>query len=448
MRILLSIFCLLISQISIAQYSISGQLVDKESRSSLANAHIGIMGTSMGTVSNENGYFIFNYSAKHRNSILKISFLGYTPILINLSEVKSRFSARFSMIKTSRELNEIVITTSEDTIKQMVEEAVLNLRKNLLNKPYSAKGFYREYDKQDGKYVRLVESAITMRDQGYNKNIHQGVKIRVDELKKSEDNIDLDWKSAISNWFYDHNGLYRLLKDEPFRKKDGMSFFEIAGGYSPKNYNIDPNEERIIKGEGGLVYISSNYFLAGFDFNLIETIIEDSVTYYRIKFENPYADRVLMVGDGELLINSSDNMIIEYKAYLRRTDKTDGLGLIPKTVPTIVSKYEYKFKKHNKKYYLYYAESNSIGTNSGVGVFGRNWNKFEEDGSGLLYKHKQYLVNNITNDKVKKRHIMADNDDIYDENIKYNSKFWEGYNIIVDLPMEEKLKQDLTKYIN
>lgn len=424
------------------QYSVSGQLVDKQSGDPLTRAHIGIIGSDRGTVSNENGYFIFNYPSQKKNSILKISHLGYTPILINLSEVDSKINARFSMTKSVRELNEILITDSEDTIKLIVRQAILSLRKNLPSKSFSAKGFYREYDKQDGKYVRLVESAVTQRDKGYDNNIHQGIKLRVDELRKSEDNIDLDWRSAISNWFYDHNGLYKLLEEDPFRKKDRASnFFERIGDYA---LTKDPNI--VEENYGSFRFISSKDFMEGYDFSLVETIIEDSNKYHRIKFENPYVDKTLMVGSGELLIDSSDNMIIEFKAFLKRTNKKDGMGLILTTFQTIVSKYQYKFKKIGKKYYLYYAESMSLGSNSSI--FRRNEKNYRSNESGLIYKHKQYLINKITKNKVNRKQTMADDDDIYNEDVEYNVKFWDEYNIIVDLPLEKKLKQDLTEYID
>src|SRR6478736_10309707 len=59
------------------QITITGKVVDQETKEPLPFASIGITGKPIGLISNEQGEFDFHIPAEMRNDILVISMLGY-----------------------------------------------------------------------------------------------------------------------------------------------------------------------------------------------------------------------------------------------------------------------------------------------------------------------------------------------------------------------------------
>jgi CarboxypepD_reg-like domain len=72
------LFCCVSFLCSYAQrITISGKVVDRESTEPLPFASIGILGKSIGTISNLQGEFDFHLTSDFRTSIVVINMLGY-----------------------------------------------------------------------------------------------------------------------------------------------------------------------------------------------------------------------------------------------------------------------------------------------------------------------------------------------------------------------------------
>ena len=73
------ILCLLVVQnTALAQrITISGKIVDKETKEPLVFASLGIKGKPIGTITNLQGEFDFHIPAEFRNEMLSIAMLGY-----------------------------------------------------------------------------------------------------------------------------------------------------------------------------------------------------------------------------------------------------------------------------------------------------------------------------------------------------------------------------------
>lgn len=76
MRIPTIFLLLIVSTISIAQQKlITGQVIDKETQTPLVGANIVVLGSTNGTITNNDGQFEF--SNKYKNSIARVSHIGY-----------------------------------------------------------------------------------------------------------------------------------------------------------------------------------------------------------------------------------------------------------------------------------------------------------------------------------------------------------------------------------
>ena len=77
MKYFLILICTLGSFVSPAQQiTISGKVIDGETKEALPFASIGILGKPIGTISNLQGEFDFHIPANLRNDILAVNMLG------------------------------------------------------------------------------------------------------------------------------------------------------------------------------------------------------------------------------------------------------------------------------------------------------------------------------------------------------------------------------------
>jgi len=75
MKALFIVSLLAINSICLGQKAISGRVIDKETQAPLKGANIIVLGTTNGTVANEDGYFELDPGFK--NSAARVSFVGY-----------------------------------------------------------------------------------------------------------------------------------------------------------------------------------------------------------------------------------------------------------------------------------------------------------------------------------------------------------------------------------
>jgi hypothetical protein len=80
---------LLISANSYSQETYKGSIVDKNSKETLSYVNIGVVGKSIGTVSNNKGSFQIELDEKYDNDTLKISSIGYKPLIFRVSNFKT-----------------------------------------------------------------------------------------------------------------------------------------------------------------------------------------------------------------------------------------------------------------------------------------------------------------------------------------------------------------------
>ncbi len=83
------------------------QVVDKTSQRGLSYAHIGILNSSIGTVSDEEGYFELNFTEAQLSDSICISFLGYQSFALAVGETDKFYT--IELPKESLTFEEVVI---------------------------------------------------------------------------------------------------------------------------------------------------------------------------------------------------------------------------------------------------------------------------------------------------------------------------------------------------
>ncbi|MDQ3046520.1 MAG: carboxypeptidase-like regulatory domain-containing protein [Bacteroidota bacterium] len=91
-------------------FSLSGLIVDKNNSSAITYANVGVVGKGVGTVTDETGRFTLNLHDSLKNSVLRISYIGYKSQNFPVSELLNGPAERkFLLEENLFELGQVVI---------------------------------------------------------------------------------------------------------------------------------------------------------------------------------------------------------------------------------------------------------------------------------------------------------------------------------------------------
>ncbi len=109
---LLAIF-LTISSAFFAQQKITGTIFDKSTKQPIPFVSIGIIGKSVGTLSNENGLFEFSFSESQKKDSIKISTIGYKPLVFLVSDFIKEVNKTINLESLPTQLAEVVVRSKK-----------------------------------------------------------------------------------------------------------------------------------------------------------------------------------------------------------------------------------------------------------------------------------------------------------------------------------------------
>lgn len=139
------LFLLLLSNISFAQITIKGTVLDKATGTPVPYARIGIKGKAAGTLSNENGKFELVVKAYTETDSVSFSSIGYKSISYSLQKAKQFTDEKIYLTEEAVNLNELTVKPKKTFYKV------------LGNKKYSSVECY--FSGIDSNYLG-VEAAI------------------------------------------------------------------------------------------------------------------------------------------------------------------------------------------------------------------------------------------------------------------------------------------------
>jgi len=374
------------------QITISGKVIDLETREPLPYASIGIVGKSIGLISNDQGEFDFHIPAEMRNEILFASMLSYktfeAPVwsLISTSPVTIELQAGAVMLK------EVVIT---DSLKpgEILRLALDRIESNYPMKPFQLEGFYRDLKKLGGTYISLLEAAVKIYDENYyapRNKFKLRERVALQEVRRS-----IGYSSKFTDFFDKDNLLEDLLLNNNVR------------------YRQFPEEDfffKSLKLEDDTQYNGHEVFVVAHTQDYLLRVFIDKETYGIIHLE--------YVND-----------------HQTELEKKRGLeGRFVKIKRTI------DFKLFEGKLFLNY-----LTVTSQV-----NW--YDTETGKLKFEaelERELLINNI-HSKSPERISSAKKMRSYGlqyQDQPYNKEFWDNYNIIKETPLDRKIIEDLEKEV-
>lgn len=208
MRKLLSLLlittCVFVNAQNVA---VRGFVIGGDNKQPLSLCAVQVKNSQLGALTDDNGFFELPLPVANLSDSVKVSFIGYLAKTISIAGYKQGDTLRITL-ETAYETKAEAVIIAENA-KGVLLKAINNLRKNLFRDSIIQTGFYRQFHKENGKYVRLMEAdisvALNCRDP-YTYSFHELV--QVNKQRRAEN--------------YETNGdnhgdhLVDLLKENPF----------------------------------------------------------------------------------------------------------------------------------------------------------------------------------------------------------------------------------------
>mgnify|MGYP001257695760 CR=1 FL=1 len=379
---------------------IEGRVTDAVTKEAVQYASVGILGSTIGTSTNADGYFTLRVPATFRlkDYALKISCVGYDNEVIKNPE--ARLEVTMNQSKTM--LKNVVVFDRDLSPQGIVRRAFRNIKRNYYTKPFVYQTFYRHYCKDDSVYGRLIEAAAEVyKRKGYKvQQPFPGWKeeVRVNQLRRSYDNT----KVASGHVPI---ALYSIMAADPV-------------GYQVKSSS---NSVLSMFRQHDVSNIRTN--LKGYAFTLEGITEYDGEQVYIIHYRWKRDSTLLITGipwqnsqEGTLYIDTKNYAII--KAEQTRISPIDTLQSFA------------IYKKVDNKYFLYHSMKE-----------GRT---LQMRGKFIHNHHLELITTDIITKGFKPfKGREPGREELF--SIDYDSTFWDTYNVLKATPLEESIVADLEK---
>jgi hypothetical protein len=163
---------------------ITGKIRDAASDDPIPFATLSIAGTRLGTISNLDGEFIFNFSDKYLNDSLVSASLGFKPEKISIKQVANR-DTTILMEPDYIDIQEVMIRQTDPEL--LLRSAVRKLNDNYLLDPFVQTCFYRETVKKNNRFIIISEAILGI----YRTGLDDPFRYEQVKILKGRSNVDL-----------------------------------------------------------------------------------------------------------------------------------------------------------------------------------------------------------------------------------------------------------------
>lgn len=388
---LLSLLCLPFFGLT-QNITISGKVSDRETGEPLEFASVWIKGKAIGTITNAQGEFDFHMPAEFRNEIFTISMLGYKSFEAPVWTVIEKTTQNIQLEKSATLLDEIVVRDSLNG-GDILQIALSRVELNFPQEPFLLEGFYRDIKKVGATYISLLEAAVKIYDEDYKEPRNKArlkERVRLIEVRKS-----LGYENKFTKYFAQDNLLEELLLNNNIR------YAQIG------------KEEDFLDS----VYREDDSYYDGHEI-------------YVVSRDSDFKLKVFIDKEDYSIIHLEQEITPEAPDFFDRKKSLGGkfTGL----------KKSLDFRKFNGKMYL-----NFISMTSKESWYDVSTGKLEFE----TELFQQLLINKIhTNpkEKIGTTEKMR-NYGLQYQDLPYNKKFWDEYNVIKETPLDKQILADLEK---
>jgi len=394
--VLLAILFFLSASLTFAQnaqngedfYSISGVVKDSQSRKAVRSVNISAVGTSIGTITNEDGEFLLKLPDSLMVNEIEFSCIGYVNAKFTISR-NMRQNQTFLITPHSFVLSEVEVFSWTNP-RDLVELAMSKVANNYSMRPNLLTGFYRETIQKRRTYIHISEAVI----QVYKSSYQQGANFDRTQVLKG--------RSLVSP-----------------KKSDTLDVKFLGGPNMPIYLDIVKNPDIVLGPE----------FIPYYSYRMGEaTSINDRMQYV-VHFQ-PQATLEFPLYSGTLYIDRETLAFTRAEFSMDMSDKIKVTSAILKAKPLGLRftpdevLYTVSYKQLHNKTYLNYI---------------RNEVKFKCDWRRRLFATNYTIINEtVITDNVEENPNRIPARDAFSMNKSlsqevaayYDEDFWGAYNII------------------
>ena len=388
--------CCFIPGLSQQNIALKGVVRDKSTGEPVSFAHVGICGSLIGTLSNENGQFQLNLVPFLSKDTLCISSIGYETYQEAIAVLRLIKNIKIELNPQTVYLNELVVAEGKITARRVLEKAIDRISKNYPTKPFILNGFYRDYMKKDNVFISRLESDISVQDPGFNKP-------------------DLKTKVWINHLTY--NPLYIDNFRKYCHKDKADTVKEIMEGFSPY---ANENEFNNMKSNNPIrnhsidipiIGLFDKFYLNSLKFELAGYKEIDGKEVYVVKFEpNEMFKYYYVQVFGEIYIRLDDYAIVRfnYSYYLSLFKEKKKLYEV-----------NVEYRESEGKMFLNYMS------------FVNYFKIYTGDEIAELYLYREFFVTDIIYgkfDPIKDREAIGNTIPFHEYKVPVDPGFWNDYN--------------------
>jgi len=377
------------------QLAIKGKVIDQISEEPLAYANISILGKSIGTVTNNDGEFVFKIPAQFLPFDLAVSFVGYKNAIVPISKLSQDINIIY-LKRVNISLQEVVIRYVEP--ETLIREAVKKIPENYSTQDNIYTVFYREIIQRNDDYAAVSEAVLNV------------------------------FKSPYTNYHNDHIRLLKSRKNIDYSIMDTI-FFKLKGGLHASLY-LD-----IIKNSISFIDVDKLHL---YEYTMTNIVKFNHNTAYEIKF-SPRYDLKDESFRGTIFIDTETSAIkaAEFEIEPSAVSKMSQELVVKKNwrvkVKPISAKYKVSYRTLNNVLHL-----NMVRGELDFRV--KNRKRLFADNYKTIF---EFAVNDIdtTNiDDFKRKELINTEQIFIDQDNEYDADFWGEYNFIQpDEPLEQAL---------
>lgn len=372
---------------------IVGKLSNQDTREAIPFANVGVIDSYIGAASNIDGIFELKIPGKLIDKTIQASAVGFSTFSMSIRECMNQDTLIVNLTPKNYNIAEVEVMAQSLVLKKRIKTAIERIPDNYLQSPFNYDVYYRSEKFENGKLNRLREAAIRIYD-------------------------DKGYQRADA---------YQVFKERSYKFLQVRKNFETASLADGSTYLDELLEMDIVRGRGNI--LNANH-LTFYDLKL-EQITEyenDSIWVIGYKNKRPIlsntGDYYATEYSGKLYINSKDFAVIKNETHVVASNySAQGRSFYVneerQSWKPLKIEYDFSvtYKKHSGRYYLSY-----VNYKRAHKIKDKKTNKITTIDSNTEMVITK--INTIEPEIIEKR--------AYYENMPYDKKFWESYNIIFD----------------
>jgi hypothetical protein len=370
-----------------------GKLINKQNQEPIPFANVGVIGSYIGAASNLDGIFEFKIPGKHIDQTIQASAVGFSTFTAKVRDCSMVDTLFIELIPKNYNIGEVEVMAESLVLQKRIRTAMEKIPDNYLQTPFNYDVYYRSEKFENDELSRQREAAVRIYD-------------------------DKGYQRADA---------YQVFKERGYKFLQVRKDFEPASLADGSTYLDELLEMDIVRQRGNI--LNGNH-VAFYDLKL-EQITEyenDSIWVISYKSKRPMlsntGDYYAKSYSGKIYINTKDYAVIKNETHVVATNYSPqgrSFYVNEKRQKHKPLKIEYDFsvtyKKHLGQYYLSY-----------VNYKRHHELKNKKDGAKkVLDVNTEMLITKINTNEPEVIEKRA-----YYENMPFNKKFWESYNIIFD----------------